>query len=160
MTRAAFQGSYADLRFIRTRKVAAITVEIPLEQASAFIEAFGAPDPSAEIPVAIARLDLSAKAEEPKAIAPPEKRSWEDLRPSQQAGIRCNEVAFAKFMRTKFPTVIYPVSEGMTGADETASMLKAVLNIASRRELDTDQRAAQEWRKIEARFQVWMGRAT
>ncbi len=64
MSHAAFSGSYCDLKFIKSRSVAQVVVEIPIEQAAAFIAAFGAPEPSKECPVAIARLDMTKAASE------------------------------------------------------------------------------------------------
>ncbi len=52
MTAAAFQGSYCDMKFIKSRSVAQVVIEIPIEQAAAFVAAFGAPDPAKECPVA------------------------------------------------------------------------------------------------------------
>ena len=56
MKAAAFSGDYCDLKFVKTRKVAQITIEIPLEHAAAFVAAFGAPDPVNGVPVGFARL--------------------------------------------------------------------------------------------------------
>lgn len=44
----AFSGSYCDMRFVKSRKVAQIVVEIPIEQAAAFVAAFGALAAAAE----------------------------------------------------------------------------------------------------------------
>lgn len=48
MSAAAFKDTYSDLRFVKSRKVAQVVVELPIEEASRFVEAFGAPDPSKE----------------------------------------------------------------------------------------------------------------
>ena len=45
MTQAAFKATYSDLRFVKSRKVAQIVLELPLEQADGFIQAFGTPNP-------------------------------------------------------------------------------------------------------------------
>src|ERR1700722_11815919 len=99
-TPAAFSGDYTDLRFIKTRSVAAITIEIPIEQASAFVAAFGAPVPSYGCPVAIARLDLNSVSAAPVAIAAPtkERRLFSSLPLSQQAALRCNDTDFWLFI--------------------------------------------------------------
>lgn len=160
---AAFQGSYCDLKFIRTRKVAQVVIEIPLEYAGEFIKAFGAPDPSAEIPVAIARMDYSAKPEpEPKALPAPDKRSWSDLRPSQQAGIRCGDEAFQKFLRDTRPVQWRTASfddANNTDAMRAAECVRDWCSIRSRSELDRDSDAADAWFQLNADFDVWMGRA-
>lgn len=53
---AVVAGSYCDLKTIRTRQVLQMIIEIPLEQGEQLIDAFGFPNPGAEIRVAVARL--------------------------------------------------------------------------------------------------------
>lgn len=161
--RAAFQGTYADLKFIKTRKVAAITIEIPQEMAQAFVAAFGTPDPASEIPVAIARLDLSQKPEpEPKALPAPKRRAWSDLRPSQQAGIRCGEPAFQRFLREEFAKVWSDASFDLahdTDAKKAAECVRDFCMVSSRSELDHHPLRAKRWHDLSNDFDVWMGRA-
>jgi hypothetical protein len=161
--RAAFQGTYADLKFIKTRKVAAITIEIPQEMAQAFVAAFGTPDPASEIPVAIARLDLSQKPEpEPKALPAPERRAWSDLRPSQQAGIRCGEVAFQKFLKERRTLAWGNASfddANDTDAKRAAECVRDICRVGSRSELDRKETAGAIWSELCTHFDVWMGRA-
>ena len=60
--KAIFEGCYSDMKFMRGYKVARISVDIPLEYASKFIEAFGAPDGVNPVRVAIARLQIGPDA--------------------------------------------------------------------------------------------------
>ena len=62
---AVIQGSYADLKIVRTRQAVQIIVECPLERLPEIVAAFGAPNPAAEIPVAVARLNETASDEAP-----------------------------------------------------------------------------------------------
>ena len=63
--RCVIEGSYADFRLVKTRSVAQLVIEIPIERAAAFIEAFGIPLPGQEIAVAIARLVEIGDDEQP-----------------------------------------------------------------------------------------------
>lgn len=56
LTAAAISGTYADLRFIKTRGVAVISIEVPIEAAHAVLELLGAPRQDRPVWVAIARL--------------------------------------------------------------------------------------------------------
>lgn len=117
MTAAAFQGTFADFRMVRGRKVAQIIVEVPLEQAGAALEAMGGlPMPEESRWVAVARMNLPTgnKATAVGQVAgggateiPREKRSLEagtanvpgshaapagvarEKTPAQKAAIRC-----------------------------------------------------------------------
>lgn len=71
-----FQGNYSDLKFIRTRGVCQIVVEIPLEDGQRFVAAFGAPSPANEVPVAIARLQGPTAGDPTDARWGAEDREW------------------------------------------------------------------------------------
>jgi len=148
---AAFQGSYSDLRFVKTRSVAAITIEIPIEQASAFVAAFGAPTPGAEIPVAIARIDptkLASEAPKPSGEAK-ERRRFHDLPLSQQAAMRCNEPAFWKFLSERY---------GYAPADEpdAAAAVRELCAVQTRADIREGRPSGDLWRQTESEFQLWM----
>ena len=54
--KAAIQGNYSDLKTVKTRSVAQMIIEVPIEQGEEIVRIFGFPRPGQEIPVAIARL--------------------------------------------------------------------------------------------------------
>jgi hypothetical protein len=115
-----FQGDYVDCKFLRTRRVAQIIIEIPLERGAEFVAAFGAPNPAQGVPVALARLESAPPKQEP-----PARKSWNDFSYSQQAAIRCEDPDFQAFMETKMP-----------GGMDTPSRVRHYCNITSRAELD------------------------
>lgn len=134
---AAIQGDFVDLRFVKGRKVCQIVVEIPIEAGASFVAAFGTPDPSKSVPVAIARLNAGAQ---------PERKGGEL---AKKAGILCNEGAFRVFMKEQ--------SMGASSnADEAADVLRKVLNVQSRADIDHDERAATEFRFIENSYRAWL----
>lgn len=84
--------------------------------------------------------DDEAPVVRPPAEKP--KRQWDDLLPSQQAGIRCGEPRFAEFIDAL--------------GNDAADVLRDRLNIRSRAELDTNPRAAAAWRKLDQQYQTWL----
>jgi hypothetical protein len=161
-TRAAFQGYYSDLKFIKTRSVAQVVIEIPIESGDAFVQAFGTPNPASEVLVAIARMNPTPVAEEPKALAPPDRRSWDQLRPSQQAGIRCSEPAFQRYLREEYAAAWGHAAFDdalTTDAKRAAECVRNIFGIATRAELDSNFGKGQRWCDMLVDFDVWMGRA-
>lgn len=160
MTPAAFSGDYCDLKFVKTRKVAQITIEIPIEQAAAFVASFGAPDPSQGVPVAIARLKPGSSAGEQGPLKPEaegsnpspaaNRKKWDDLPYSQQAAIRCGEMAFWRFLRDEkgYTDVFSP--------PEAASAVRHYCSCDSRKELDTKDRPQADWLVLDSHYQAWL----
>lgn len=145
MTAAAFSGDYCDLKFVKTRKVAQITIEIPIEQAAAFVASFGAPDPSQGVPVALARLNDKQRQEPPAK----DRKAWADLPCSQQAAIRCGELPFQKFMSE------YNVGQ-VHDAETCAQAVRFLTGCDSRSELNKYGPKQDIWREIEAEYQTWL----
>ena len=135
---AAIEASLVDVRNVATHKVVRLELHVPAEQAPQVMDLFGWPTMVAPVPVALARLNGSAKEPEPK-----EQRRWEDLKLSMQAGIRCEEVAFQKFL-------------GVNGFEEAAKLVRRICEVDSRAGLNTDTEAAKRWRDIESQYQAWL----
>jgi len=134
---AAFSGDYVDLRFVKSRKVAQIVIELPIEQSAAFVAAFGTPNPSTCVPVALARL-----SKEPEPAARKDKRRFSELQPSQQAAMRCNEVSFQQFL-------------GAQDMEDAARIVRARCNVSSRSHLNADENAAESWRLLDNEYFGW-----
>lgn len=164
---AAFSADYVDLRFVKSRKVAQIIVELPIEQATAFVAAFGAPDPSTGVPVAIARLDATKVAAPPTTPAqgaperdtkPKEPRRWPELSPAAQAGIRCGEPAFMQFLLERYPAQVKAAQEPnrFQGDDVPANCVRAICEVASRSEILPDTKAAYRWAMLDDEYRAFM----
>lgn len=144
---AAFQGDYVDLRFIKSRKVAQIVIEIPIEQASSFVASFGTPDPATGVPVGFARMDVARVANDERGGKKP-RRKWEEMDVVTQCAMRCEETAFARFIDETFDFS----GREMSIEDKVRSLLK----IGSRREIATNDRAKARWIEIDEAFMHWM----
>lgn len=134
MSPAAIQGDYMDLRFIKSRKVCQVVIEIPIEAGASFVAAFGTPNPATGVPVAIARIDPNATQE----------RKGGKL--AQRAGILCGEGAFTVFLSEKYRLAGMPADE----------MLRLICNVLSRAELDHSDDAARQFLEIEANYKAWL----
>lgn len=144
MTAAAISGDYTDLKFIRTRKVCQIVVEIPIEQAGAFVEAFGTPRPDGNVPVALAKLDMKATQSPPADNQPKEKKRSR----AQEAGILCNDARFQAYLREAFPVTM--------ANNSTANAVREICGVNSRSLLDTSEIAATLWDDLRNSYLAWM----
>ena len=131
---AVISGTFADLKIVKTRSVVQMVIEVPIEQGSQIIEAFGFPQPSAEIPVAVARLDK-------QPVKAPKRYSR-----AQMAGILCNDPHFQKWIATKGGW-----TEDQNGAVQG---IYSLCVIKSRRELDKGGFAADTWDKLVMEFEA------
>lgn len=150
---AALHGDYVDLKFIKTRKVCQIVVEIPIEQGSAFVQAFGTPNPATGVPVALARLQ---DAPEQKADKP--KRQWSELSRAEQAGIACEDRRFWEYLTLLGkPGERTPVVQD---SEHAARVVRYQCKVNSRANLDHGQMASELWDSLYSDYQRWkMGAA-
>lgn len=149
-SRTAISGTYSDLKFIRSRKVAQVVIEIPIEEAGVFTSLFGTPNPATETWVAMARLvDGGARVGREEA-EPAVRRKFSELLPAQQSGIRCNEPAFWRFLSEYWG---YQVKN----ADDAAEAVRDACKVQSRADLNMiGGDGGKRWRVLNAEFDVWM----
>ena len=140
MTQAAFKATYSDLRFVKSRKVAQIVLELPIEQADGFIQAFGTPNPASETWCAIARLYIANEQKQPQKTH--KTKSWDELRLSQQAAIRCADETYRHWLC-------------VDDEESAKEQVRKACEIDSRAELDTDEQAADKWRQMETEYADW-----
>jgi hypothetical protein len=90
------------------------------------------------------------EGEEQRAETPDKPhRKWDDLSPSQQAGIACNDPRFIGCVAGQDPS-----REG------AAAYVREFCGVESRAELDTKPTAAERWRDLYARFRQEAGLET
>ena len=70
------------------------------------------------------------------------KQKWHELKPSAQAGIRCNEPDFHRFLGSHATTI--------------ADALRRRLGIISRKQLDDDEGRALRWAALDDEYIHWM----
>lgn len=139
MTAAAFTAEFADFKIIKGRKVVVICLEIPLEQADKALAVLGGiPNPAESRHVAVARLETQpAKVEKPAR----------ERLTSERAAMLCRDLAFADwlFKRAACDDPKEPVF--------IATVMREVLMVDSRRELDTNPEARARFESLEREYQ-------
>lgn len=137
---AVISGTLSDVKTVKTRKVAQVVIEVPMEQLKSVYDALGY-DLSGNTWVALARLQGEPKASPEKPPKAP--RNWTDVSRSQQAGIRCNEERFWEYCDAQ-------------DAEDAAAYVRAKCNVQSRSELDRDIAAGDRWDRLEGSYQAWL----
>ncbi len=168
----AICASFADFKLIKGRKVCQLVCEVPLEQADAALAALGGlPNPHAERWVGIAPLTKQpqgkptsgsapspslADAADSPAAAPKPERKWDDIPPSQQAGIACASDEFQLWLlgqRFRTPDG-GAVTAGGPSSEHAASAVRHICGVSSRSDLDTNPEARARWRDLYGKFQT------
>lgn len=157
----AIDGNLVDVKNVNTHKVARLIIDVPAERAAEIIATFGWPTMVAPVPVAVARLNLSAAKEEAEPEAstnaatgrPP--REWGSLSLATQAGIRCGEEAFWKFLSEK--SLEDSGRERLINSTEdAAAYVRLICGVRSRADLDKNKTAARHWHELNRQFRSWM----
>ena len=148
---AVVAGTFVDLRMLRSRGVAVMTIEFPGEQYNHVLAALGGmPAPSESRWVAVALLDPNASlppAPPVRQVIPPphkpvqvrEPRRWREMKFSQQAGTLGSDPEFRAWVGA---------------ADEAAAarFIRERCGITSRTELETNPLAAEQWLALSRAF--------
>lgn len=163
--KAAFTATFADFKLVKTRSAAQFVFELKVEggDADAALKALGGlPTFGVERRVAIALLDQTAsvvldKTEyrdvKPDALEEKPKQAFADLPLPKQAGIRCGERAFWRFLEERKAWH----GRGPVGdANVAAEAVRRLLGVTSRAELGTDPAKGRLWIGLNREFEVWM----
>jgi hypothetical protein len=127
------RGDFVDLKFLKSRKVCQLVIEVPIEHGPLVVAAFGTPNPAITVPVALARLDPASVVEKPKGG-----------KLAQRAGILSSgDALFHKFC------------EEVYGKTDAADVIRTFCGVKSRAELDHNERAASEFHTLERDYWKW-----
>lgn len=77
------------------------------------------------------------------------KRPWRDMKPAQQAGIRCAEPIFQAFLKERYPED-WRALEG-----DAAELVRYICGVTSRADLNTVRTARDIWRELDDSFIAW-----
>ncbi len=144
---AAFRATYSDLKLIKTRQCVQIVFELPLVDFDMAYDVLGGmPNSANERWFGIAAI--SADSTSRQESKPAGKRDWRDLKPSQQAGIRCEEPVFKAFLDECHTLAEW---NGFTSAEA----VRTICGVKSRSELNTNHIARVIWHQLDEQFQAW-----
>jgi hypothetical protein len=149
MTPAAFSGSYADIKTVKTRGCFQVVVEIPIEDYQRFVAIFGGPLPGSERPVALALLNAT-KAEEPR-------KSWTQMARSQRAGILCGDNRFQVWATERAQLEINPEKWPSDPKESAAMYIRWRCGVKSRAELDNSDKIATAFDLMDSLYRVETG---
>lgn len=128
---SAIAGTFVKFDSVATRKVARITIELPIEKADSTLKALGGfPDPANAKWVGVALLDSE-----------PSENTLKGGKLAQTAGIMCNEQAFKDFAEEHYHS--------------PEELIYARCGVTSRAHLDHDEDAARAFRDLKTDYEVW-----
>lgn len=146
---AVIRGAFSDWRPVKSRSVLQLVIEVPIEQTQEVLDRLGVPLPGVEKWVAVALLKSDAEPVEqpkPSTVVPIKaKREWHDMKPSQQAGMLCADPLFLRYI----------IEQHGDNATNAAQWVRYSCVVDSRKDLDTNERAARAWHAIAADFFRW-----
>lgn len=142
MKPAVVQGSYADLKIIKSRSVVQVIVECPIERFPEIVEAFGGPLPGNEVPVVIARM-ANGYQEPPEEEEKP-RRPFNTLPVAQQAALACGDPVFRAWLREEMN------APQATDEGQAAAWLRSWFRVDSRAQITEAQ-----WEDLYPRFLAW-----
>lgn len=157
----AFRATYSDWKLIKTRGVVQVVMEVPLADADAAYDVLGGmPVHGKERWFGIAAL--KSPAEEARATpdqdSPPkhshpdrarrEKMDWRDMQPAAQAGIRCNDPVFWRFLHEEHHLASQT-------KDYAENAVRNICGVTTRADLGTNHKARVIWKQLDDQFQAW-----
>lgn len=151
---AVLDGTFADIKTVRSRNVVQIVVEMPIERMPQVIEMLGAPLPGNEPWVAVARLakpEDRARVPQGSAAAKERYRAQDAMQQAvMRAAMLCEDERFHSWMGIHSGPI-----ERRT--EIAVHNIRARLGINSRREIGTDAGAYRRFLDLEAQFKVATG---
>lgn len=86
-------------------------------------------------------------------MSAPTRLRFDEMPPSQQAGIMCNDPRFQQFVGA------HTIESGVTiAASGCAEYISTICNINSRRDLNTNQDAHNKFQSLRTEFDAWTGK--
>lgn len=148
---AAIKGSFADFKLVKTRKLAQVVIEIPIEEADHALAVLGGlPRSDNERWVAIARLHAGAApsptpadnvpsdtASQPRNHASPSAKR--ERTPAERAGFLCTLPEFQQWIDRK-------------SEEAAANWLRSRCGVVSRAQITTNPDAHEAFKRIEDAF--------
>lgn len=175
----AITGSLVDVRNVNTHKCVRLIIDVPAENALKVISAFGWATMVNPVPVAVARLqgprpqegfvgddiahDLAeiplsggkcskgtGAAGVEGSIPSRSTKSWDEILPSQQAGILCSDHKFWKFVSERDDCIKY-----IESTEDCATWVRQYCGINSRANITRNHPCWTKWRELVVDYRLW-----
>jgi hypothetical protein len=174
MTAAAFRATFTDWRLIKGRKVVQVVLEVPVESADQAYQVLGGmPNPAESVWCAVARLQTTKDGDAHSNVHPglperndtpptplPDKaerarRSWEQLSAAEQAGIRCTDPLFHKFLKETVPHM-WGSKTALRVDNRAVHIVREICGVESRAQINAaNPKALARWNNIDTDFRIW-----
>lgn len=163
---AVISGTLVDVRNVGTHKSVKLTIHVPAELAPNIFKVFGWPTDVNPVHVAVARLDLvGSSAVEPRALnaeaagsnparSAKARQPFDEMKPSQQAGMLCDDVSFTKFLIERHSAEW----RGTAGSpfERCAIVVRSICDVRSRADITS---ANVRWRNLVRDYRAWQREA-
>ncbi len=144
---AAIKATYVNWKTVTTRDVLQLIFEVPLAAQAETLSILGAPLSSESKWCAIALLREPGEATGAEAPAK-ERQNWDELSPTQQAGILCGDGQFIEFIEEQYAAGDY---------HNAADFVRVHCDVVSRKQLSTDELPREKWRALDQEYRQWAG---
>lgn len=153
----AISAQLVDIRNVGTHKVVKLTLHAPEEHAMAIMRAFGWPTMVAPVPVALARLNENAAAEQPprqdQSVGVPAGADKSAKSPAQIAGYLCTQIAFQKFLREQYRSQwLLNTVDGDPPENVAARTVRVLCNVESRADISEKNG---DWSGLLLAYKLW-----
>ncbi len=152
----AIRAAWADFKLVKTRQVAQLIFEVPIEAADTALRSLGGvPRPDKETWVGIAPITEEAATRAPTPADKPKRIPIGDMTRVAQAGMLCHDDRFIQFLSQQYEM---PVNTRRPIAEDAAEFVRAWCKVTSRKQLDTDPDRGKVWDQLRAEYDVWAKR--
>ncbi|MGH2358943.1 MAG: hypothetical protein ACRDGM_00130 [bacterium] len=150
--RAMINATFSDFKLIRTRSVAQLVFELPIEQADAALVALGGvPQPAEERWVTINLARARQRTTKPSLLSDSEKARTRCV-------LLCKEHAFQAWIFVRALEENRQIGEATGREAECARLVRDMLGVASRAEIAHDDAARAKFRQLEVAYAQASGR--
>lgn len=169
-------ATFSDFRIVKTRKLAQLIFEVPIEQADAALAALGglprsdgerwcgiallnsAASPSADTGPHPSSVTMVPAPEAEAKSADKPRRRFSEMSRAQQAGMLCHDMLFQDWAIERWPDVATP--SFTSTADIVSFLVKRECGVASRSDLDKTASARVAWDGLVSQYRQETGMET
>ncbi len=140
------KATYHTWRPALQRKKIQVVFEVEMEQQGEVLEMLGPPLPDRTLWVAIAKMGEEEPQAKPKSINPV----------AQKAALLCDDLQFQLFLFSSYNAGEFQNNwDRKTRQEKTADLLRDVIGVKSRADIQDDEVALEFWNAIQGHFELY-----